>query len=200
MALNTNNFINDFADDIHTRNVKAGWWTNPQTGEDILVTRDRLNLLKLVVSEVSEADHGREEELNDDKLPHLPMFNVEIADVAIRVFDMIGAENRLAGDRVEIDIEAKHSSWADDLVDDFDYSDRWFKAVVNTASKATEHYRKSRTKDARETLMEIIVVTEVIAEFAGFDLYDVIDQKVNFNANRPDHKMENRLLDGGKKF
>lgn len=47
-------------------------------------------LLMLTVSELSEAMEGHRKNLMDDKLPHRKMFEVELADAIIRIFDIAG--------------------------------------------------------------------------------------------------------------
>lgn len=90
--------LNAMAKAIHQNNSDAGWWSP----EDI----DALNIgkkmskqgvtivamkLALVHSEVSEALEGIRKGLNDEHLPNRKMFEVEIADVFIRLFDIAGA-------------------------------------------------------------------------------------------------------------
>lgn len=74
---------------------KAGWWTDPATGRDyagtdhfpfIVATK-----LMLIVSEISEAMEGHRKGLNDDKLPHRSMIEVELADAVHRIADLAGA-------------------------------------------------------------------------------------------------------------
>ncbi len=50
-------------------------------------------LLMLCVSELAEAMEGHRKDLPDDKLPHRTMFEVELADCLIRIFDIAGGYN-----------------------------------------------------------------------------------------------------------
>lgn len=76
----------------HGASVAAGWWNDLETGAPII---DRPHAvgekLMLVVSEVSEAMEGHRKNLPDDKLPHRPMVEVELADAVIRIADLAGA-------------------------------------------------------------------------------------------------------------
>lgn len=74
---------------FHAANVRAGWWSNPATGEPI--ERNVFEMLMLTVSELSEAMEGHRKGLADDKLQHHPMIAVELADAVIRVLDLAGA-------------------------------------------------------------------------------------------------------------
>lgn len=88
--------ITNLANFIHGRNVAAGWWTDLETGEDLHGKRNMYELLALVHSEVSEALEGRRKKLADDKLPHRPMFRVELIDAIIRLLDILGSEENAA--------------------------------------------------------------------------------------------------------
>jgi NTP pyrophosphatase (non-canonical NTP hydrolase)/rRNA maturation protein Nop10 len=63
----------------------ARWWRDLNTGKPI--DRNIGELLMLMVSELSEAMEGHRKNLMDDKLPHRKMFEVELADLVIRVLD-----------------------------------------------------------------------------------------------------------------
>lgn len=111
-------------DDIHARNRTAGWWTNLKTGETL--DRNVGELLMLIVSEVAEGMEGHRKNLMDDKLPHRPMLEVELADAFIRIADLIGGRR--------------------------------------------------------------------------LDLGGAVVEKLEYNARREDHKIENRVKDDGKKY
>jgi NTP pyrophosphatase (non-canonical NTP hydrolase) len=188
----------ELAQIIHQRNSDAGWWLDLQTRESILETRNRPELLALVTSEVSEADEGHTGDLMDDKLAHLPMYSVELADVAIRLLDMIGAEDRLYGNSIGFYYEGAVEAWRHAL--NGCSHERRLLTIINTVSRALEHRRKSRTDQYREELSEALAVTFAVAHLTGVDILDVIDQKVAYNATREDHRLEVRAADGGKKI
>ena len=122
----------DLVNEIHANNVAAGWWTDLATGESLVSKngekpkRNVPEMLCLVHSEISEAMEGHRKNLIDDKLPHRPMLEVELADAVIRICDMAGG--------------------------------------------------------------------------LGLDLEGAINEKLEYNKNRADHKIENRLSENGKKF
>ena len=71
------------ATEIHSANVIAGWWPE---------NRNRAETLMLVVSEIAEAIEGVDDDLRDDKLTDEFMFDVELADTAIRLYDLCGID------------------------------------------------------------------------------------------------------------
>lgn len=114
-------------DACHGASTAAGWWNDLHTGEPIIQRPHVVGeKLCLVHSEISEAMEGHRKKLMDDKLPHRPMIEVELADAVIRIADLAGALN--------------------------------------------------------------------------LDLGGAIAEKLAFNAQRPDHKPENRKAEGGKAY
>jgi NTP pyrophosphatase (non-canonical NTP hydrolase) len=91
-------YIRSACQSIHKANEK--WWTDLHTGEPIQCNVGEL--LMLIVSEVAEGMEGHRKSLMDDKLPHRPMLEVEMADAVIRIFDLCeGLGLDLAGAMLE---------------------------------------------------------------------------------------------------
>lgn len=193
------------AQDIHNiDNIK--WWRDLTTGEDMLQTRDRGDLLMLVVTELDEAADAMRANLNDDKLPHRPGYDVELADAAIRLFDMIGAEQRRGGQAPLITFipELGNASvWSE-----LNYLDQniarcretqlmW---IIGALSKALDQgFRREKFRVARFWLTVALFRIIAVSIHNEVPLFDCIEEKRKFNSNRADHKPENRRAEGGKK-
>ena len=78
--------LNDYRDKCHAANRK--WWQDIHTG--LPISRNKGELLMLVVSEIAEAMEGERKNLMDDKIPSRKMAEVELVDALIRLFDYAG--------------------------------------------------------------------------------------------------------------
>jgi len=79
--------------------------------------------------------------------------------------------------------------------------------IVSEIAEAMEGERKGLMDDKlkHRPMAEVEMADAVIriADYCGrwnYDLGGAIIEKMQYNANREDHKIENRLKDGGKKF
>lgn len=178
----------DLAREIHAGNIAAGWWP-PQ--------RNRPEILMLVVSEVGEASEGYLGDLMDDKLPHLPMFDVELADTAIRLYDVIGAD---AIDAVPDLVQLAKAS-EEELIDLNTYDVQGdLMMIVRHVCHAMEHHRKCRLVEYGAALWRALAAVHTVALAHGVQLDRCIREKRSFNLTRLDHQIEARQAVGGKAY
>jgi len=185
--------IGDMAKIVHADNVAAGWWTDIKTGASIVETRNRPEMLMLMVSELGEAVDAIEVGAMDDKLPQYNGFNVELADFIIRGLDLFGAETNSN----KYGQKLYHYDRFD--VAGFSVSDV-VMVLVRKIAQCMEFYRKGDTSNFVDHLWLAISLGRKIGSHNNTDLFEIINAKRRYNANRADHKIENRLKSDGKKF
>lgn len=161
-----------FFTDVYGRNLKAGWWTNIEDGTP--KKRNVGELFILFITEIAEAYMAYRDNLPDDKLPEYPGLGVELADLGIRWADFCGA--LLAGNIVE------HSGARNP-------GDEMFIEILEIAQRY-EAIRKTP---------EAVGEPEAGVMIPAADVATMVDAKLDFNAHREDHKIENRLKEDGKR-
>lgn len=163
-----------FFSDVHERNLRAGWWSDLETGEP--KKRNLGELLILFVTEIVEAYDAWAENAADDKLPEHPGFGVELADLFIRGADLAGAA--MAGTII--------APGADPMANP---GERMFQEIREIAHRY-EAIRKTP---------EAVGPPETADFLPAMDIAAMVDAKLAFNAHRPDHKIEARLAEDGKR-
>lgn len=174
--------LNLLAAAIHKENMK--WWVDLETGKPITPPRGQKEML--MISEVAEAMEGLRKDLMDDKLPHRKMAEVEVADYVIRVLDYAAAH------KCDLSVEVPKQDRAD-LNDT--------ELLLNMCANAFALYLC--TQDGMEMSLYARVCIDAAEAFCdrlGYDLWTAVDEKRAFNRERPDHKIENRKAEGGKKW
>lgn len=188
--------LTQLAKSVFLANQKRGWWTDIETGESIVKTRNRLELMMLIITEVREAKDAGLFLLKDDKLPQYYGCQAELADVFIRILDLLGADN-VDIDKIILDDEGVNQyNDTRELLDNSSWEVQLLEVVCEIGA-AAEESRKLRDYDKH--LINALLMMFHLDEIHGFDLSEVIQAKLDFNASRSDHSMESRKADGGKK-
>lgn len=162
-----------FFQDVYERNLKAGWWTNIETGDP--KKRNVGELFILMVTELVEAYKAYVDQSMDDKLPEYPGLGVEMGDLLIRIADFCGA---LAAGNIIFPALGVHNP-----------GDEMFADIVEIA----ERYESIRKTPAA------VGEPELTDHMPAMDVSIMVDRKLDFNATRADHKIENRLKEDGKR-
>lgn len=178
---------------IHAHN--RHWWHDRDGNR---LDRNKGELLCLVHSEISEFWEGVQTGKADDHLPHYPMWQVELADTAIRVFDY--AE----GFGHNLIIPYGHT---EPHLSDYRDTARTTSDLHARVSAAMEGERKSKRHPVHMEMMACEVALSgllqdirLIAVSEKFDIAKIIAEKVAYNDNRADHTYESMAHADGKKW
>lgn len=180
----------DLSASIYEANRK--WWVDLHTGKP--KDRDLGEVLMLTISEVSEAMEGERKSLMDDKLPHRKMAEVEMADVVIRLIDL--AENK--------DLNLIGTEW---LNNPFEMDDNVGSQLLYICALICKMHGEFMDYDNGVDEIELnrracAILNAVLwyCHKKGYDLWGAVREKHEYNQHREDHKTENRLKEGGKKW
>lgn len=189
-TMNQPHFYDQLSEEIHTHNVRVGWWDDP---DECLYQK-----LQLTSTEISEATEGARKDLMDTHLEHRKMEEVEYADAMIRILDLGG---RL---HLKYKPQTKYvSSWCN-ATNSVGKQHLGINLAIISMSKSLQEY-EDYSRNFTFSLLEldyssVICAIEKVAKNRGFDLYTAIHEKRLYNDQRPDHKRENREKENGKKF
>jgi len=172
--------LTDLAKEVHAQNVTVGWWDGWLEDKH---SRHETAMM-LAASELAEAMEGERKDLMDDHLPHRKMFDVELADAAIRLLDLAGA--------YEMDL-SHVSIWQAKYLPEIGRRSR-VEQLYFVCSRMLGYWGDEAQVSAG--LAGVLAMAHV----AEIDLMFLIQEKREYNAQRADHKREARAADGGKKF
>lgn len=184
-----NKKIQDYMHKCHQASVESGWWHDLETGERL--ERNKGEMLCLLHSEISESHEAFLSGLMDDKLPHIKGELVELADAAIRLFDYaLGHGYQLAF------ITSPSFHLKPVLLGDFARVHLTISNVMEAERKGIYTAAEARLKTVLFWIMALF--NDLSSGEANF--FEVIDEKLEFNRTRSDHKAENRRKAHGKRW
>jgi len=185
-----NKFYTDLATEIHAHNVRVGWWDDP---DECLFQK-----LQLVSTEIAEATEGARKNLMDTHLVNRKMEEVEYADAMIRILDLGG---RLKLDYIS-DEAAHHFCIPTNSVgmQQLGINGSIVDMAVALRTYSTAPDRRILKLILSETYSQVINSIVKVASNRGCEIFDATEEKLIYNAQRSDHKRENREQTNGKKF
>lgn len=177
-----NKELNELAKSIYAQNVSVGWWDD----EPCIYSK-----IQLIVTEIAEATEGERKDLMDDHLPHRKMGEVELADTLIRTLDL--------GEHLGLKIvDDEYMSWANEA-DAAKHHLLLVECVINfyQAFRLMHGEGKERINNQYSLLCNSIIH---VSKVLGYEIFDALKEKLEYNMCRADHRRENRAKANGKKF
>lgn len=194
--------LNELAAVAHKDNTR--WWVDITKPDLPRIERNISEMGMLAVSELAEALEGHRKNKKDDKLPQYPMAVVELADCVIRVLDTVhGLGFRF--DQPEFDgwlmphFLTSTPNFGQCLFDITREVQRLYD-LLRYELKQTQHNSDPLPLSQRASVVVGHCILTSHLFFPDIDFWEVYDAKMEYNRNRDDHKIENRLKADGKKY
>ena len=185
--------INAMAKAIYEQNKAVGWWDDPN--------RCIFTTIQLINTEIAEATEGERKNLMDDHLPHRKMGEVELADALIRTLDLAGRMG------VIFDIKQLNTFISEFQVDDDFNKNIYFAHLILTATscslgmslKGCDAPYSKWDDEVVEIFNVLVAALLATASLYDYDIWAAMEEKLEYNKHRADHKRENRAKENGKK-
>jgi uncharacterized membrane protein len=176
--------INLLVKETHAASVEAGWWTDLTTGEPL--PADIPLKTVLIHSEISEAMEGDRKNLQDNKLPHRKMFEVELADAVIRSGDLAGKLGKNFGLIFIEEMQNPDFVRTDGVLrsDSIQAALCKLHCASSSVFTAGRFGRNNAFEDASRKIARLLIETIRTAKYANLDLGGAIAEKMEFNAPR----------------
>lgn len=183
--------LNEKSKEIFEQNKAVGWWDD--------MNRCIYQTLQLINTEIAEATEGARKNLMDDHLPHRKMEEVELADVLIRTLDLGGRMNleyRGHNDTFRANFIAHTGMWSDGRK--HLYMSRFVHEFAGNVNELAPYEIINDGLHYHYTNIINAVLDFSIAK--SYNVISAMEEKIEYNKNRADHKPENRLKENGKEF
>lgn len=187
----TEDDLNRLSVEINRGNHK--WW---HTKDGVPLDRNPGELLMLAVSEAAEGMEGARKNLPDDKLPHRPMLEVEMADLVIRALDFAGGFDipiKLAGPHFGIKQTTNVGEQLLLIVAQVIDVYWWSSSLIPTGDLEIRD-------DVSREIGCLLSSVDLFCSLHNLDLVGAMREKRAFNATREDHTWEAREKEGGKRW
>ena len=202
------NIFNDrmkLAKICHDRSVKAGWW-KPQVDvtEPILINR-KFNLIHSELAEVTEAHR---KDLMSEKLFEVHGVVEELADFAIRVFDLLGYFGNNNG-IIKTNLKQASEDYIRETCPEI-LQISSLESLIGVCHILTAKAQGLVINGVKPSfapsvylvgcILALEYMREDINDEFDCDIRDAIEMKLNYNLIRKDHKKEVREAAGGKRY
>jgi len=176
---------------------KNGFWDDNLQPKYYMATK-----LALILTEVDEAREILENDIllrGDGEFDgefDVQGFGEELADVLIRLFDLIGQYHLDVPDRVAkvlgLDTGGLYLGQIQNLVRGDPYEnfsevclDTWLMDIVSPIAKCVQALRKEEDSVLIENMAQIVIRICLIAGGVGVNMQDLVEQKIEKNRSRP---------------